>query len=61
MSVARAYVGVACLDGFIYAVGGWNDETGALASVERYNIKEVRLVMRLSIWVTCEHKLSLIQ
>ena len=37
----RAYVGVACLDGCIYAVGGWNEDSGALKTVEKYNIQEV--------------------
>ena len=38
MSVARAYVGVAGMDDHIYAVGGWNEDAGALDSVERYDV-----------------------
>jgi hypothetical protein len=41
MSIARAYVGVAVLDGYLYTVGGWNEENGALNTVERYSIEQV--------------------
>lgn len=41
MHVRRAYVGVAALNGYIYAVGGWNDSRGTLQSVERYSVEEV--------------------
>ena len=41
MQHSRAYVGVAALDGCIYAVGGWNEFSGALASVEKYSIEQV--------------------
>jgi len=43
MQTKRAYVGVAVVDGFIYAVGGWNEKDGALPTVERYSITEVPL------------------
>jgi len=43
MQTRRAYVGVAVVDGFIYAVGGWNQKDGALRTVERYSITEVLL------------------
>lgn len=41
MKVARAYVGVAVLDSCIYAVGGWNEESGALNTVEKFSIEKV--------------------
>ena len=41
MLTKRAYVGTAVVDGFIYAVGGWNEKDGALTTVERYSIAEV--------------------
>lgn len=42
MSQRRAYVGVACLNNCIYAVGGWNEALGALETVEKYCPEEVR-------------------
>lgn len=41
MNVKRAYVGVATMDRMLYAVGGWNDDLGALKSVERLNVNKV--------------------
>ena len=41
MANKRAYVGVVALDGMLYAVGGWNEDSGALSSVERYNVEKV--------------------
>jgi len=41
MLTKRAYVGISALNGFIYAVGGWTEKDGALATVERYSISEV--------------------
>ena len=41
MATPRAYVGVAVLDDYIYAVGGWNETRRALRTVERYSIEEV--------------------
>ena len=41
MHTKRAFVGLAVIDNMLYAVGGWNEETGALNTVERYNIEEV--------------------
>jgi len=41
MQTKRAYVGVAAVDGFIYAVGGWNESDGALVTVERYCVLKV--------------------
>ena len=37
MMAARSAVGVAVLDGKLYAVGGYNDNDGRLSSVERYD------------------------
>ncbi len=37
MMAARSAVGVAVLDGKLYAVGGYNDDDGFLSSVERYD------------------------
>ena len=42
MQTKRAYVGTAVVDGFIYAVGGWNEKDGALPTVERYSVTEVQ-------------------
>lgn len=42
MVTRRAYVGVACLNNCIYAVGGWNEALGALETVEKYCPEEVR-------------------
>lgn len=39
MSTARSELGLALIDGFIYAVGGWNGET-RLNTIERYSIAE---------------------
>lgn len=41
MVTRRAYVGVACLNNSIYAVGGWNEALGALETVEKYCPEEV--------------------
>lgn len=41
MVTRRAYVGVACLNNCIYAVGGWNEALGALETVEKYSPEEV--------------------
>src|SRR6218665_2292352 len=46
----RAYVGVACLDGCIYAVGGLNDAKEALATAEKYSVEEVRLSICLLVF-----------
>lgn len=43
MVTRRAYVGVACLNNCIYAVGGWNEALGALETVEKYCPEEVKL------------------
>lgn len=43
MVTRRAYVGVACLNNCIYAVGGWNEALGALETVEKYCPEEVLL------------------
>ncbi|PVD22653.1 hypothetical protein C0Q70_15908 [Pomacea canaliculata] len=40
MSTRRAHVGAAAIDGHIYIVGGWNEQEGALCTVERYSIDE---------------------
>lgn len=42
MVTRRAYVGVACLNNCIYAVGGWNEALGALETVEKYCPEEVK-------------------
>lgn len=42
MATRRAYVGVACLNNCIYAVGGWNEALGALETVEKYCPEEVK-------------------
>ena len=42
MVTRRAYVGVACLNNCIYAVGGWNVALGSLATVEQYCAEEAR-------------------
>ena len=41
MEEPRAYVGVAALGDYIYAVGGWNEDEGALNTVERYSVQKV--------------------
>ena len=41
LRVTRAYVAVAALDGCLYAVGGWNEQDGALKSVEKYSFDQV--------------------
>lgn len=41
MVTRRAYVGVACLNNCVYAVGGWNEALGALETVEKYCPEEV--------------------
>ena len=41
MLTDRAYIALAALDGCLYAVGGWNEDSGALSAVERYSIDEV--------------------
>ncbi len=39
--IPRAYTGLVVCDGCLYAVGGWNEDHGALDSVERYHIEKV--------------------
>ena len=46
MREKRAYLGVAVLECYLYAVGGWNEYKGALRTVERYSIEEVLLYFR---------------
>ncbi len=46
MATPRAYVGVAVLDDYIYAVGGWNEARRALRTAERYSIEQVRDTFR---------------
>ena len=41
MIVKRAYPGIVILDDYLYAVGGWNDNDGALNSVERLSLTAV--------------------
>lgn len=41
MRVPRAYVGVAVLDGHIYAVGGLNEHQGSLNVVEQFDPETV--------------------
>jgi len=48
MQSKRAYVGVSAVNGFIYAVGGWTEKDGALATVERYSITEVQLLLYIN-------------
>lgn len=36
--VRRSYVSCAVMEGYLYAVGGWNENDGSLNSVERYNL-----------------------
>ncbi len=43
----RAYVGIAILDNYLYAVGGWNEDSGALDTVEKYSIEEVSVLLNL--------------
>ena len=50
MLTSRAYIALAALDGCLYAVGGWNEDGGALSTVEKYSIEEVR---------SCAHMVSL--
>ena len=47
MLTSRAYIALAALDGCLYAVGGWNEDGGALSTVEKYSIEEVRSCARL--------------
>ena len=52
MLTSRAYIALAALDGCLYAVGGWNEDGGALSMVEKYSIEEVRsccLLVSLSV------------
>jgi kelch-like protein 10 len=44
MKTKRAYFGLVVLNGYLYAVGGWNEHDGALASVEKYSADEVHLL-----------------
>ena len=44
MAVKRAYPGVVVLDDYLYAVGGWNDNEGALSTVERLSLTDVSTV-----------------
>ena len=41
MVARRAYPGVALLDDYLYAIGGWNDNEGALNTVERLSLTTV--------------------
>jgi len=41
MQAKRAHVGVTAVNGSIYAVGGWTEKDGALATVEKYSVTEV--------------------
>lgn len=43
MITRRAYVGVASFDNDIYAIGGWNEDKGALNTVEKYLVEKVRV------------------
>lgn len=52
MVTRRAYVGVACLNNCIYAVGGWNEALGALETVEKYCPEEVKLGRRLLVIIS---------
>jgi len=49
MHTKRAYVGVSAVNGFIYAVGGWTEKDGALATVEKYSVTEVQLLLYINI------------
>ena len=44
MMTKRAYVGLVVLEDMLYAVGGWNQDLGALDTVERYNFQTVCIV-----------------
>lgn len=39
----RAYHGLVACDGYLYAIGGFNEYKGSLRSVEKYSIREVRI------------------
>lgn len=41
MLTPRSQMGIAVLDGYMYAVGGTNKNQEVLSSVERYSFKEV--------------------
>jgi len=45
MQAKRAYVSVSAVNGCIYAIGGWTMKDGALATVERYSVTEVQLLL----------------
>ena len=45
LKVPRAYHGLVALNGYIYAIGGFNEYTGSLSTVERYSIKDVSLMI----------------
>ena len=47
MKVPRAYHGVIALDGFLYAVGGFNEFTGSLRTVEKFSIVDVSIKVRI--------------
>lgn len=51
MATRRAYVGVACLNNCIYAVGGWNEALGALETVEKYCPEEVGTTVYLCVQI----------
>ena len=55
MVTRRAYVGVACLNNCIYAVGGWNEALGSLETVEKYCPEEVRELW----WIYTVHSESI--
>ena len=46
MLTNRAYIALAALDGCLYALGGWNEDGGALSTVEKYSIEEVCIMQR---------------
>lgn len=46
MAKRRAGVGVVALNGYLYAVGGF-DDASPLDTVERYNLRDVEVVWRV--------------
>ena len=55
MRTRRAYVGLAAMDGFLYAVGGWNEHDGSLSSVEKYCIETVS-VFKPRVYLNSVHR-----